>query len=68
MICYFISDQQSTFYTTPIFTQIIQFTHKNPTTCVLKEKETKAGLRLLLTFIRIDSIDKALETLQKMKN
>tara|TARA_R110001583_G_scaffold35585_3_gene118256 strand:- start:67835 stop:71308 length:3474 start_codon:yes stop_codon:yes gene_type:complete len=67
MICYFISDQQSSFFNTPIFTQIIQFTQKNPTTCVLKEKETKAGLRLLLTFIKIDSIDKALETLQKMK-
>ena len=28
-----------------------------------EEKETKKGLRLLITFIRIDSIDKALQTL-----
>jgi len=67
MICYFISDQQSTFYSTSTFTKIIEYTQKNPTTCIMKEKETKAGLRLLLTFIRIDSIDKALETLQNIE-
>ena len=67
MICYFISDQQSSFYNTTTFTNVIQYTQKNPTTCVMKEKETKAGLRLLLTFIRIDSIEKALETLQKIE-
>jgi len=32
----------------------------------MKEKETKKGLRLLITFIRIDSVDKALEILTKI--
>ena len=32
----------------------------------MKEKETKNGLRLLLTFIHIDSINKALSELQKI--
>jgi transcription-repair coupling factor (superfamily II helicase) len=66
MICYFLSNQQSEFYNSPVFRQVLEFVQKNPTTCVMKEKETKNGLRLLLTFIKIDSINKALETLQKI--
>ncbi len=66
MLCYFISDQQSEFYSTKIFKNVINYTTSNPTTCVMKEKETKNGLRLLLTFIHIDSIKKALEILQKI--
>jgi len=66
MLCYFISDQQSSYYQTPTFTSVLQYLQKNPTTCVMKEKETKAGLRLLLTFIKITSVKKALETLQNI--
>ncbi|MFD1292987.1 transcription-repair coupling factor [Lutibacter holmesii] len=66
MLCYFISDQQSEFFNTQTFKNVINYTTSNPTTCVMKEKETKNGLRLLLTFIRIDSIKTALETLQKI--
>ena len=32
----------------------------------MKEKETKNGLRLLITFIKIDSVEKALKTLQRI--
>ena len=66
MICYFISDQQISFYNTPVFLQVVKFVQNNPTTCVMKEKQTKSGLRLLLTFIKITSVKKALETLQKI--
>ena len=66
MLCYFISDQQSSFYQTPTFTKVLQYVQQNGQTCVMKEKETKAGLRLLLTFIKITSVKKALETLQKI--
>lgn len=66
MICYFLSNQQSDFYNTPMFAQVLKYVQSNPTTCVMKEKETKTGLKLLLTFIRIDSINTALETLQKI--
>lgn len=66
MLCYFIADQQSEFYNTSTFKDVINYTVKNPKTCVMKEKETKNGLRLLLTFIHIDSIQKALETIQKV--
>ncbi|MGY6649325.1 transcription-repair coupling factor [Wenyingzhuangia sp. IMCC45574] len=66
MIGYFVSNQQSEFYTTENFTKVIQYVQKNPTTCVMKEKETKTGLRLLITFIRIDSVKKALRILSSI--
>ena len=66
MIGYFISDQQSEFYQTEIFTKTIKFVQQNSKICVMKEKETKKGLRLLITFIHIDTIKKALETLKSI--
>ena len=63
MIGYFISDQQSEFYHSQYFTRVLSYVQKNGQTCVMKEKQTKKGLRLLITFIRIDSVEKALETL-----
>ncbi|WP_456463411.1 transcription-repair coupling factor [Lutibacter sp.] len=67
MIGYFISNQQSSFYQTSTFTKVLQFVQQNSSICTMKEKETKNGLRLLLTFIKIDSVKKALEMLQKME-
>ncbi|MCF6348768.1 MAG: transcription-repair coupling factor [Flavobacteriaceae bacterium] len=66
LVGYFIADQQSLFYQTKTFTKILQFVQQNMTICKMKEKETKQGLRLLLTFENIASVDKALETLQKI--
>jgi transcription-repair coupling factor (superfamily II helicase) len=63
MIGYFLSDQQSDFYQSPFFTNILHYVQSHGQTCVMKEKQTKKGLRLLITFIRIDSIEKALATL-----
>ncbi len=66
MIGYFISDQNSAYYQSNIFTNILQYVQKNAKTCVMKEKETKKGLRLLITFIRIDSVEKALHILKEI--
>jgi len=63
MIGYFLSDQQSDFYQSPFFTKILSYVQSHGKTSVMKEKQTKKGLRLLITFIRIDSIEKALQTL-----
>jgi len=68
MIGYFISDQKSDFYQSDIFTDILKYVQKNGKTCVMKEKETKKGLRLLITFIRIDSVEKALNILRNISN
>ncbi|MFC5047500.1 transcription-repair coupling factor [Aquimarina hainanensis] len=66
LIGYFISDQQSDFYQSPAFTNILQFAQSHPKTAKLKEKQTRNGLRLLLTFENINSIDKALSVLQPL--
>ncbi|WBX76708.1 transcription-repair coupling factor [Tenacibaculum ovolyticum] len=66
MIGYFVSDQQSGFYQTEGFTKMLKYVQHNSKSCVMKEKKTKNGLRLLITFIRIDSVNRALKVLQKI--
>jgi transcription-repair coupling factor (superfamily II helicase) len=66
MIGYFVADQQSAFYQTEAFTNVLKFVQQNSKMCVMKEKQSKNGLRLLITFIKIDSVQKALQTLQKI--
>lgn len=61
MICYFVSDQQSSYYSSTTFTTILQFVQKNQKLASMKEKQTPNGLRLLLTFDQVKSIQKALE-------
>jgi len=64
MVGYFIGDQQSVFYQSTRFTNVLQFAQRNATVCKMKEKETKNGLRLLLTFDNVKSVNKALELLE----
>ncbi|MCD8413923.1 transcription-repair coupling factor [Tenacibaculum dicentrarchi] len=66
LVGYFVSDQQSSFYETEAFTKTLQYVQQNPKSCVMKEKDTKNGKRLLVTFIRIDSVQTALNLLQKI--
>lgn len=67
MVGYFISDQQSDYYQSDTFRTFLTYVQKNSKMCVMKEKETKKGLRLLITFIRIDSVKKALSVLKEIK-
>ena len=59
MIGYFISDQQSAFYQTPNFTRVLQYVQSHAQQCKIKEKQTRNGLRLLLVFENIRSVDRA---------
>jgi transcription-repair coupling factor (superfamily II helicase) len=61
MIGYFIGDQQSDYYQSARFHKVLQFVHQHGNLCKMKEKETKNGLRLLLTFEHVNSVKKALE-------
>lgn len=63
LIGYFISDQQSPFYQSDTFTKVLQYVQSNPQHCTLKEKETRNGLRLLLVFEGISSVEKGLTAL-----
>ena len=66
MIGYFISNQNSEFYQSDTFSSVLKYVQQHSKMCVMKEKETKKGLRLLITFIRIDSIKKALNILREI--
>lgn len=61
---YFIADQQSPFYQSPAFTQVLQYVQANPKVCQLKEKQTRIGLRLLLVFDGVTNVEKALKALE----
>ncbi|WP_036381861.1 transcription-repair coupling factor [Muricauda sp. MAR_2010_75] len=63
-IGYFIADQQSGFYQSPAFTQVLQYVQSHPQQAKLKEKQTRNGLRLLLVFDRVTSVERALQVLE----
>jgi len=66
MVGYFIPDQSSAFFDSPQFSKILQFVQNNPKVCMLKEKQTRAGLRLLLTFNKVQSVQQGLNCLQNI--
>ncbi|NNT70934.1 transcription-repair coupling factor [Flavobacterium sp. IMCC34852] len=67
LIGYFVSDQQSEYYNSKQFRHMLQFVQQHGNICKMKEKETKNGLRLLLTFENVKSISRALEYMELMK-
>lgn len=64
LIGYFINDQQSAFYQGHGFTKVLQFIQEHPQAAKMKEKQTRSGLRLLLTFEHINTVKQALSVLQ----
>ena len=66
LLGYFISDQQSAFFQSPEFSKVLSYAQQHNETCKLKEKQTRNGLRLLLIFDHIKSVNKALEVLQPL--
>ena len=67
MVAYFVGDQQSDYYQTSKFKKVLTFVQQNPTLCKMKEKETRNGLRLLLSFENIKTVKRALEVLSLLK-
>ncbi|WP_250435626.1 transcription-repair coupling factor [Hanstruepera flava] len=66
LVGYFIKDQQSAFYQSIGFTKVLQFIQSNPKACKMKEKQTRQGLRLLLTFENIKNVEQALSALNQI--
>ena len=66
LLGYFISDQESAFYQSAVFGRLLQFVQTQQGPFKLKEKETRNGLRLLLTIEGITSVGKGLEQLAKV--
>ena len=66
MTGYFVGNQQSEYYQSNRFRTVLQFVQQNGNLCKMREKETKNGLRLMLTFENIKTITKALEMIEKI--
>ena len=64
MVGYFVADQNSAFYHSPSFSKVLQYVQSHPQKVSMKEKQTRNGLRLVLTFEGISSVDKALRALE----
>ena len=64
LVGYFITDQNSSFFDSPQFSKILNYVQKHSKICSLKEKQTRAGLRLLLTFNDVNSVQKGLQCLE----
>ncbi|MGV6828836.1 MAG: transcription-repair coupling factor [Flavobacteriales bacterium] len=64
LVGYFVANQESTFYQSQTFTHVLVVVQQHSKQFSLKEKQTRNGLRLLLTIKDITSIKKALEELQ----
>lgn len=66
LVGYFISDQQSNFYQSQWFTKVLHFVQQNPKICKMKETQTRNGLRLLLKFEDVKTIEKAFLRLEQI--
>ena len=63
LIGYFISDQNSRFYQSIHFSKLLQYVQAHPQRCSIKEKQMRLGLRLLMRFSNINSVQQGLEVL-----
>lgn len=68
LVGYFVADQMSGFYQSEAFSKVLQYVQSHPQKVTMKEKQTRNGLRLLLTFEGISSVDKALRALEPFTN
>jgi transcription-repair coupling factor (superfamily II helicase) len=64
---YFISNQQSSFYQSSAFGKVLQIVQDHPHSVKMKEKQTRTGLRLVLTIESIPNVNKALKALEKFQ-
>lgn len=67
MTAYFISNPESKFYQGSVFQNILQYAQHHPSVCHIQEKETRGGLRLLMIFDHIKSVQQALSVMQAIK-
>lgn len=63
MICYFVGNPESPFYSSPIFMEVLKYVQSSPSKCRMKEGNN----RLSLTFDRVTSVADALLLLMEIK-
>lgn len=63
MLLYFIANQESAYYQSPIFGAVLHYVQQHPRTCVMKEVHGKLTLR----FEHISNVLRAIELLEEIK-
>lgn len=63
MTGYFIQDPEHSFFQGNMFNKILQYVQTHPKAARMDQKETKTGLRLMMRFEKVDSVEKALQKL-----
>ncbi len=66
LVGYFIGDQESAYYQSETFGHLLKYVQAHPGEGRLKEKQTRKGLRLLLTIEKIPTVEAALQALQPL--
>ena len=66
MVGYFVADQESMFYQSDIFGKVLDFVQNHTNIATIKQKNTRNGLRLIITFEKINSTEKALHSLNQI--
>ena len=67
MVAYFISNPDSPYFQSSLFTKLLQWVHKHQGKVMMKEKSTPQGLRLQLSFTKINSVSEALSALPDLE-
>ena len=62
MVAYFIADQESAFYNSPVFSRILNFIQQNPKNIKMKELKGK----LTMAFEQIRSISEAINKIENI--
>ena len=63
---YFLSNQQSDFYQSPVFNKILIGIQKDPKKYSMKEKETRNGIRLLIVLDKVSNVEGLLMQLNNL--
>ena len=61
--CFFISQADSPFYTSGVFTNVVEYIKKHPSTCKMNQAKDK----LVLAISPVKSVSEALKVLREMK-
>ena len=64
LVGYFIADQESGFYQSSAFTKVLQYAQSHSNIASMKEKQTRKGLRLIITFDHVKSVESALKAIE----
>lgn len=62
MICHFVANQQSPYYQSPTFSEILLWLQRNPEKCKMKEEKDK----LSMSFEKVKSVSQAYQLLQNI--